>query len=365
MRLILPLAYMRILSLIVVLAFSSVNAQQAEPLLFNEKIHDFGTIREDDGPADFEFTFTNNSALAITIVSVQASCGCTTPGWSKEPVPPGKTGFVRASYNPKGRPGFFNKTLTVNTNLNGPPITLQIKGTVSNHEVANDNSRMTHKMGSLSFLSRTINFGKIYINKPAVEQEVSVFNSGENPVAISGVKAPPYIQVDAPASIAKGERATIKVTYNAMLKNQYGFSADNIELVTNDSLMALKPFSVYATIEEFFLPLTAADQGKVPIISLQESAVDFGQINSGSSVQKTVLVRNSGKKELTIRFVQPNCQCLSADMASEKIKPGEEQKLTITWKGEGRRGTQNKAITIYSTDPVNPVKRVSLSGQVN
>ena len=100
-------------------------------------------------------------------------------------------------------------------------------------------------------------------------------------------------------------------------------------------------------------------------MQLQESAVDFGQINSGSSVQKTVVVRNSGKKELTIRFVQPNCQCLSADMATEKIKPGEEQKLTITWKGEGRRGTQNKAITIYSTDPVNPVKRISLSGQVN
>jgi hypothetical protein len=365
MRLILRLTDMRIPTLIIFLAASTLYAQQAKPLLFNEEIHDFGTIREDAGPAEFEFTFTNNSALTVTILSVQASCGCTTPGWSKEPVPPGKTGFIKASYNPKGRPGFFNKTLTVKTNLNDPPIVLQIKGTVTNQEIANDNSRMIHKLGSLSFLSRTINFGKVYINKPAMEQEISVYNSGEGPVAISSVKAPPYIQVDAPASIAKGERAAIKVTYNAMLKNQYGFAVDNIELVTDDSLMSLKPFSVYATIEEFFLPLSAAEQGKVPVILLSESAVDFGQISTGSSVQKTVLVKNSGKKDLTIRFVQPNCQCLSASMEGEKIKPGEEQRLTITWKGEGRRGTQNKAITVYSTDPVNPVKRISLSGQVN
>jgi hypothetical protein len=340
-------------------------AQQAEPLLFNEKIHDFGTIREDGGPADFEFTFTNNSGRTITIVSVQASCGCTTPGWTNGPIAPGKSGSVKASYDPKGRPGFFNKTLTVNTNLNGAPTVLQIKGNVSNDEIASDNSRLTHKFGNLNFMIRTINFGKVYINKPAVEQELVVLNSGEKTVAITEIKAPPHINVDAPASIGPGERKSIKIAYNAMLKNQYGFVADNIELVTDDELMALKPFSVYATIEEFFLPVTPEEQGRVPVISLSDDAIDFGAIRSGSSVQKTVTVRNAGKKDLTIRFVQPNCACLSADVADNKLKAGEEQQVTITWKGEGRKGTQNKAVTIYSTDPVNPVRRIALTGQVN
>jgi hypothetical protein len=338
--------------------------QQAEPLIFNEKIHDFGTIREDGGPADFEFTFTNNSGLTVTVTSVQASCGCTTPGWSRTPVAAGSSGFVKASYNPKGRPGFFNKTLTVNTNLNGPPIVLQIKGTVSNEEIASDNSRFTHKLGSLSFLARTINFGKIYINKPAVEQELMVVNTGEKAVAIREVKAPPYIKVDAPASIAPGERKTVKVAYNAMLKNQYGFVADNIELVTDDELMQQKPFSVYATVEEFFLPVTPEEKSKVPVISMSEDAVDFGSFETGASVQKTLSIRNAGKKDLIIRFVQPNCSCLSAQVSGEKLKAGEEKQLTITWKGEGRKGTQNKAVTVYSTDPNNPVRRISLTGQI-
>jgi hypothetical protein len=352
------------IALFLICLVTAAQAQQAEPLMFNEKIHDFGTIREDGGPADFDFTFTNNSGRAVTIVSVQASCGCTTPGWTKEPVAPGKSGFVKASYNPKGRPGFFNKSLTVNTNLGSSPIILQIKGNVSNDEIANDNSRLTHKLGNLSFVARTINFGKIYINKPAVEQELAVFNAGEKAVVVTEIKAPPHIKVDAPPSIGPGERKTVRISYNASLKDQYGFVADNIELVTDDETMPLKPFSVYATIEEFFPPVKPEEQGKVPVISISEDAVDFGSFDAGSSVQKTVTVRNAGKKELMIRFVQPNCSCVSAAVAGEKLKAGEEKQLTITWRGEGRKGTQNKAVTIYSTDPANPVRRISLTGQV-
>ena len=76
-------------------------AQLAEPLFFKEKIHDFGEIIEADGAVEFEFTFTNSSVRPVKILSVQASCGCTTPGWSAEPVAVGKTGFIKASFDPK------------------------------------------------------------------------------------------------------------------------------------------------------------------------------------------------------------------------------------------------------------------------
>src|SRR5690242_6831547 len=87
-------------------------AQQGKPIEFREEIFDFGTIAEEGGPVQHEFVFTNNSGRPVKILGVQASCGCTTPAWSQEPVAAGKTGFVQASYNPKGRPGYFNKTLS-------------------------------------------------------------------------------------------------------------------------------------------------------------------------------------------------------------------------------------------------------------
>src|ERR1700690_3423653 len=66
---------MRILTVILLMVHSGLLAQQAEPLLFKEKTHDFGEIPEEGGNADYEFSFTNNSGRAIKIISVQASCG--------------------------------------------------------------------------------------------------------------------------------------------------------------------------------------------------------------------------------------------------------------------------------------------------
>jgi hypothetical protein len=349
----------------VVFVASYASAQQAEQLIFNETIHDFGTIDENAGNADFEFTFTNNSGRPVNIVSVTASCGCTTPGWTKEIIEQGKKGFVKASFNPKGRPGYFNKTLTVVTNLNGPSIVLQIKGTVTNTEMENDVSRLTASNGSLKMRTREINFGKVFINRPAATQEVPLYNAGEKSIRIDSVLAPPYLKVSLPDSIGVKAKVPMRVSYNAMLRNQYGFTADKIVLVTNDTDTPRKTFPVFATVEEYFLPVTSDDADKVPVLSVETGSLDFGNFKMGSTVQKTIKLRNTGKKELLIRYVQPNCPCLTVATDKQKAKPGDEIKVTISWKSEGKHGSQNKAITIYSTDPLNPVQRVALTASID
>jgi urease beta subunit len=344
---------------------SHAYAQKAEQLIFNETIHDFGSIDENAGNADFEFTFTNNSGRPINIVSVVASCGCTTPGWTKETIDQGKKGFVKASFNPKGRPGYFNKTLTVNTNLNGPTIVLQIKGTVTSAEMENDVTRLTASNGSLKMRTREINFGKIFINRPAATQEMTVYNAGEKSIRIDSVLAPSYLKVELPDSIKSKQRVPMKVSYNAMLRNQYGFTADKIVLVTNDADTPRKTFPVFATVEEYFLPVASEDADKVPVLSVETGSIDFGDFKMGSTVQKSIKIRNTGKKELLIRYVQPNCPCVTITTDKQKAKPGDEIKVTISWKSEGKHGAQNKAITIYSTDPANPVQRVALTASID
>ena len=98
-----------------------------ENMAFNTDSHDFGTIAE--GPAgEYEFEFKNTGKEPLTIETVQASCGCTTPSYSKEPIAPGKTGKIKASYNTVGRPGAFTKSITVTSNAGVKVLT--IKGTV-------------------------------------------------------------------------------------------------------------------------------------------------------------------------------------------------------------------------------------------
>jgi len=77
--------------------------------------HDFGNLPE-GAAAEYDFTFKNTGKEPIILQKVQPSCGCTTPTYSKEPVLPGKNGVIKVSYATKGRPGQFNKSITVVTN---------------------------------------------------------------------------------------------------------------------------------------------------------------------------------------------------------------------------------------------------------
>ena len=92
--------------------------------------HDFGEIKEEDGYAEHTFNFVNVGDAPITITQVKASCGCTTPGWTKEEILPGDSGYVKARYNPRNRPGRFRKSLRITTSDAPSNQTLYIMGIV-------------------------------------------------------------------------------------------------------------------------------------------------------------------------------------------------------------------------------------------
>ncbi len=93
-------------------------AQQKKHVEFTQTVYDFGKIAEGfngNGLAKCIFVFTNTSAAPIFIESARASCGCTTPRVdSSKPIAPGENGEIPVSYNTNGRPGGFNKQITVN-----------------------------------------------------------------------------------------------------------------------------------------------------------------------------------------------------------------------------------------------------------
>lgn len=81
-------------------------------------------------PVTATFKFTNTSKTPVLLADVHGSCGCTVPTWSKEPVLPGKSSVITATFNAASA-GAFNKTVTVTTNAdtNGPQV-LTLQGTV-------------------------------------------------------------------------------------------------------------------------------------------------------------------------------------------------------------------------------------------
>lgn len=97
---------------------------------FEVKSHDFGTIKEANGPVSCTFEFTNTGNKPLLIIDATASCGCTRPEYPTKPIKPGKKGKIKVTYSPIGRPGAFKKTVKIKTNGKERSTTLRIEGTV-------------------------------------------------------------------------------------------------------------------------------------------------------------------------------------------------------------------------------------------
>lgn len=103
----------------------------AASLTVSEESHDFGKIQEDGGKVSHAFVIKNEGTQPLVITRVIASCGCTSPSWTTEPIAPGKTGEVLVTYDPQGRPGPFAKTVSIYSNGKRGSQVLTIRGEVN------------------------------------------------------------------------------------------------------------------------------------------------------------------------------------------------------------------------------------------
>ena len=95
---------------------------------FASQNYDFGKIKQ-GVPVTHEFKFTNKGTVPMVITAVQASCGCTTPSYTSDPIPPQGQGFIKATFNAAAAGG-FNKTVTVTANVESGFVQLAIRGEV-------------------------------------------------------------------------------------------------------------------------------------------------------------------------------------------------------------------------------------------
>ena len=120
-----------ILALVAVIPCAMEAKTKQAQIKFKEYTYNFGTIPEKGGNVSHTFSFTNTGDANLVIVDATASCGCTEPKYSEKPIPPGKTGSVKVTFNPDFRPGAFTKVITVRTNAKQKKVRLKITGTVN------------------------------------------------------------------------------------------------------------------------------------------------------------------------------------------------------------------------------------------
>lgn len=123
----------KFLATITAVLFASISVAFAEapdaPVIeFKTLEHNFNKL-EHKGDASYIFEFKNTGKVPLILTSVNASCGCTTPEWPKEPIAPGKVGKIKVTYNSQ-IVGVFTKLVYVYSNATSNMVTLTIKGEI-------------------------------------------------------------------------------------------------------------------------------------------------------------------------------------------------------------------------------------------
>ena len=102
-------------------------ATTEDVLQLKEMEHDFSQIPQGK-PVYYNFEIVNTGKTALKLDDVRASCGCTTPEWSHDPIAAGSSATIKVGYNAAGE-GTFEKTITITYNTNQTK-QIKIKGTV-------------------------------------------------------------------------------------------------------------------------------------------------------------------------------------------------------------------------------------------
>lgn len=123
--------WIKFLLMCLVLVVTPYQAHGQKNLISCEKsVYHFGDIEENAGKVSHIFEVRNEGTTPLVIVNVTASCGCTTPEWTKQPIPVGKTGTIKVTYDPTNRLGKFMKTVRVYAQGMANGFILTIRGNV-------------------------------------------------------------------------------------------------------------------------------------------------------------------------------------------------------------------------------------------
>ncbi len=332
---------------------------------FKEVTHNFDNIKEEDGLATCQFDFKNVGSQPLVIHNVRASCGCTTPDWTRKPILPGGSGYIKVTYNPKGRPGTFNKTITVTSNAVSANTVLRISGNVIPRPKTLEDI-YPRVMGPLRFKNTHISFTRISPDSKKTET-VDFINTTDKPVKIEFSRVPKHLKIISnPTTIKPKGKGKIVATYDSGIKKDWGFVYGQVFVKLNGGKQDYKNrISFNANIQEDFASWSKEKKANAAKVEVDNKIYDFGNLKAGEKTEHTFVIKNVGKSNLIIRKVKASCGCTAVQPLKTVIAPGKSTSIKTTFNSTGKSGRQNKSVTVITNDPLASNVLLRIQGNVN
>lgn len=343
-----------------------VYAQDDGPVIkFENTKHDFGKFKEEAGPQTYEFVFVNEGTSDLLVSRVAASCGCTTPEWTKHPVKPGEKGSVKVTYDPRNRPNKFKKTAAVYSNSKSKVTVLIIEGDVEPRVLTTEEIYRWPVGDQLRFKSNHLAFTNVIKGEKKI-RVMEIINVSDKDARLDFERVPPHISLKAKPEVLKaGEKGIIEGVYNSEQKDDWGYVNDLIRIKLNDELVNGLYLVISANLTEDFASMSKEELEKAPVATFETTNFDFGKINQREKADVQFKFKNTGKSDLIIRKIRSTCGCTTVTPPSTVIKPGEESKIEAVFDAGVRKGKQHKVVTVITNDPKHSQVNLIISGEVN
>ena len=319
----------------------------------SETEHNFGVFKEEAGRQTFDFVLTNTGDQPLIIQRVTASCGCTTPEWTKQPIPPGGKGKVTAIYDPANRPGVFNKTLTVYSNAVPQTTVLTIKGEVTPREKTVE-ELFTFPVGNVRFESNHLAFTNVKKTEKK-SKSMPLINTSKTPVKVEFDGLPPHLTLKStPETIQPGQKGSVEGSYDGTKNQGWGNVNDMVKVKINGVVQENVYLYVSANLVEDFSKLTSQELINAPVFKLASTTYDIGKMKPATTKEIEFKFTNEGKSDLIIRNIKATCGCTAIQQGTTQgtgIKPGESSSIKATFNSGGYKGKVTKTIYVYTNDP--------------
>jgi hypothetical protein len=337
-------------------------AQVIEVVEFDKTVHDFGDISVNDGPQTCTFTVKNVGKEPIAIYEVVTSCGCTDAQWTREPLQPGKTGAISATYKNEDGPVPFDKTLTVYIAGVGKPVILRLRGIV--HETKKSVAELygAEKLGPMGLKGLNYKVPNI-LQGESSSDEVKIANLGKQPMKVAFTNVSPNLTIEVdPATVPAGETAALRfsVKSDPDIWGKHVYSATPVI----NGAKAAKAVTVTALTRGNFADWTPDQRKNAAQCIFDESTVSFDSAKAGSKVQATFTFTNKGKSPLKFYSLDADADGFSATLPGEIPAQGKGSIPVTLDTSKLPKGETVVMLTLTTNCPARPLINLFLVGLV-
>ena len=333
---------------------------KAQKISTAHEVIDLGNIVYET-PSTAMFELKNEGHDALVLTDVKTSCGCTKAEYPRQPIPPGGSFTIAATYDAR-QLGHFMKDIALYSNASDKPFYLSIRGIVVD-EVVDFSGTYPFTLGDISSDMNNIEFDDVNRGERPM-QKIHIKNTSSRAVNPTVMHLPEYLTATvSPTTIQPGRDGVVNVTLDSRKLRDYGLTQTSVFLgmFPGDKVALSKEISVSAVLLPAFKELTDNELANAPQLRISHENVEF-DFGGKSKRTETINLENVGRTTLDISSLQMFTTGLKVKLNKNRLGPNEKATLKITADANMLRSARSKPRVIMITnDPMKPKVIINIS----